>query len=85
MGRTENLMSLLPGLRNHRKWGILYGHEPSILSCHTPKIASVQRGAEQKGASLLVPWPLAYCRSLCILKSEYLPSMRNAGRGGGHL
>lgn len=51
MGCMENLMSLLPGLRNQRKkgGGILHEHEPSILVCQT-----LQSRAEQKGASLWV-------------------------------
>lgn len=63
MGCTENLMSLLPGLRNQKR-GVLHEHEQSILLCQT-----LQRRAEQKGASLLVLWPLAYCWSFCIFNS----------------
>lgn len=56
--------------KKSEKRGTLHGHEPSILLCQTPKIASLQSRAEQKGVSLSVLWPLAYCWSFCIFNSE---------------
>lgn len=61
MGYTENLMSLLPGLRNQRKaegGGVLHEHKPSFFLCQTLCTAN-----------LLVLWPLAYCWPFCIFNS----------------